>query len=116
MYYRNRIENVPEFRLNFFNKYTFTDTLVRGLSLGLGARYSSTTIISRSLDYNPDRGGLTAGNYLIFDANISYPWSLRGYKLNSSLGIQNLTDKTYYEGNLAPADHRFWLLRTDFSF
>ena len=116
MYYRNRIENVPEFRFNVFNKYTFTDTMLRGFSVALGARFSSETIISRSLDYNPDRGGITAGNYLIFDANLSYPWVLSGYKFNTSLGVLNLTDKTYYEGNAAPADHLSWQLRTMLSF
>lgn len=116
LYYSNRIENVPEFRFNAYNRYTFTDGFARGLSIALGARYSSETIISRSIDWNPDRGGFTAGNYLVFDANIAYPWELYGYKLNTALGIYNLLDKTYYEGNFVPADHRTWTLRTTVSF
>jgi outer membrane receptor protein involved in Fe transport len=116
LYYNNRIENVPEFRLNVFNKYTFTNQAVRGLSVALGGRYSSATIVSRSLDWNPDRGGLTVGNYVVFDANIAYPWELFGYKLNTSLGINNLTDKVYYEGNVSAADSRSWTLRTTVNF
>jgi outer membrane receptor protein involved in Fe transport len=116
MYYNNRIENVPEFRLNAFSKYTFTGGPVRGLSVGFGGRYSSETIVSRSLDWNPDRGGITVGNYLVFDATASYPWELFGYKLNTSININNVTDRTYYEGNVAPADARSWILRTTLNF
>lgn len=116
MYYNNRIENVPEYRLNLFNKYTFTDTVVRGLSVGLGARYSSKTIVSRSLDWNPDRGGITVGNYLVFDATAAYPWELFGYRLVTSLGINNLTNKEYFEGNTAQANPRSWVLRTAVNF
>lgn len=116
MYYNNRIENVPEYRLNLFNKYTFTNTAVRGLSVGFGARYSSETIVSRSLDWNPDRGGITVGNYLVFDATASYPWELFGYRLVTSLGINNVTNKEYFEGNTAQANPRSWVLRTAVNF
>lgn len=116
MYYNNRIENVPEFRFNLFNKYTFTDTVVRGLSLAFGARYSSETVVSRSIDWNPDRGGFKAGDYLVFDASIAYPWEVLGYKFNTTLGITNLTDKVYYEGNFVAADPRTWVLRTTLNF
>jgi outer membrane receptor protein involved in Fe transport len=116
MYYNNRIENVPEYRLNVFNKYTFTDTFARGLSIAAGGRYSSETVVSRSLDWNPDRGGFQAGNYVVFDANISYPWELLGYRFLTSLAINNLTDKVYYEGNVAPGDPRTFTLRTSVSF
>ena len=116
LYYGNRIENVPEFRLNLVNKYTFTDGAVRGLSVGLDARYSSETIVSRSLDWNPDRGGLTVGNYLVFGATVAYPWELFGYKLSTSLNVQNLTDKEYYEGNVSASDARSWILRTTVNF
>ncbi|PTX94478.1 hypothetical protein DB354_12090 [Opitutus sp. ER46] len=116
MYYDNRIENVPEFRLNVFNKYTFTDTVVRGLALALGARYSSETVYSRTFDWNPDRGGFMAGDFLVFDASVSYPWKALGYNLTTSLNIQNLTDKVYYEGTYVPANPRTWQLRTTLHF
>ncbi len=41
IYYGARLENVPEFRLNTFSKYTFTEGfggLGRGLAVGLGTR------------------------------------------------------------------------------
>ena len=39
IYYGARIENVPEFRFNFFGKYTITDGAARGVTIGLGGRY-----------------------------------------------------------------------------
>jgi len=115
--YGERIENVPEFRLNMLNKYTFRDGIVRGLSVGLGTRYSSETIISRTADYNPRRGGLTSGNFLVFDVTASYPWEVLGYKLQTNLGIYNATDKDYIEGPttvLSPP--RTWLLTNTLTF
>lgn len=116
MYYNNRIENVPEFRFNLFNKYTFTNTVVRGLGIALGMRYSAETIVSRDLNWNPDRGGFTAGDYVVFDGTLSYPWKLLGYNVVSALSVQNLTDKVYYEGNYVPANPRTWQLRTTLNF
>ncbi|ATC64605.1 hypothetical protein CMV30_11920 [Nibricoccus aquaticus] len=116
MFFGNRIENVPEYRFNVYNKYTFTHGPVRGLALSLGARYSSETVQSRSFDWNPDRGGWKAGDYFVFDGSVTYPWELFGYKLTSSLGIQNLADKTYYEGNVVAAEPRTWTLRTTLTF
>ena len=99
MYYGNRIENVPEFRVNLVSKYTIPGGPLRKLAGTLMARYMSRTIIARSFDYNPDNGGLTAGNFLVIDAMVSYPWELFGYKLTSSFGMYNIFDRKYIEGN-----------------
>jgi len=114
--YNSRLVNVPEYRLNLWGKYTFDDGAVRGLSTALGARYASKEVVSQSVDWNPLKGGFQAGNYVVFDANISYPWELFGYKLSTSLGINNLLDKTYYEGTYVPSDPRTWLIRTTVTF
>jgi outer membrane receptor for ferric coprogen and ferric-rhodotorulic acid len=120
IYYNARIENVPEFRFNIFNKYTFVDGVVngmaRGLNLGVGMRYSSETVVSRSVDWNPFAGGYQAGDYLVFDATVGYPWELFGYKVNSSLGIYNVTDQKYSEGSFALSPARNWSFRTTLSF
>lgn len=120
IYYGARIENVPEYRLNAFGKYTFTDNFIgehgRGLSIGLGARYSSETVISRSIDWNPLREGLQAGDYLVFDATISYPWEILGYRVQSSLGIYNVTDKDYLEGSFVLSPARNFLLTNTITF
>ena len=101
IYYGSRLENVPEFRLNSMSKYTFTEGLgglARGLSVGLGTRYSSKVVVARSVEYNPLRGGFQAGDYFVFDSTLSLPWELAGYRATTSVNVQNLLDKTYFEG------------------
>ena len=116
IYLNQRIENVPEYTFNWWNKYTFSESAFRGLSLALGMRYRSETNVSRSYDWNSDMGGFTAGNYLVFDANITYPWSVGGFNFVNTLQITNLTDETYYEGSYYAADRRTWRLYTTLEF
>jgi outer membrane receptor protein involved in Fe transport len=120
IYYGARIENVPEYRLNAFGKYTLTEDIVagygRGVSLGGGMRYSSKTVVSRSVDWNPLAGGYQAGNYLVFDATIGYPVELMGYRLNLSLGVYNVTDEKYSEGSFVMSPARNWLFTTSVKF
>ena len=101
IYYGARLENVPEFRLNTFSKYTFTEgfaRLGRGLAIGIGTRYSSKTVIARSVEWNPLNGGFQAGDYLVFDSSISLPWKIRGFAVRTSVNLQNLLDTLYFEG------------------
>ena len=101
IYYGARLENVPEFRLNTVMKYTFTEGVMgmgRGVSLGLNSRYSSKMVLSRSVDWNPLNGGFQPGNYLVFGTGVTLPWEVRGFKVNTAVNVQNLLDKTYFEG------------------
>ena len=116
IYYGARLENVPEFRLNTFSKYTITDGFFHGLSLALGTRYSSKMVISRDVTWNPLNGGFQSGNYLVFDANVSYPWEVLGYKLTSTISVQNLTDKLYFEGGIVASPGRQVFITNKLSF
>jgi outer membrane receptor for ferric coprogen and ferric-rhodotorulic acid len=116
IYYGARIENVPEYRLNAFGKYTFTDTAVRGLQLGGGMRYSSKTVVSRSVDWNPLAGGYQAGDYVVFDATVGYGWEVFGYRLNTSFGVYNVLDEKYSEGSFTQSPARNWLLTNTLKF
>ena len=70
----NRLAYAPKYRLNVFNKYTFNDNFMgeygRGLSVGLGARYASEIIISNDQNFNAARGGITAGNYVVWQGMV----------------------------------------------
>ncbi|MBS0631101.1 MAG: TonB-dependent receptor plug domain-containing protein [Verrucomicrobia bacterium] len=116
IYYNARIENVPEYKFTAFGKYTFLDGALQKLSIGGGARYSSKTVVSRSVDWNPLAGGYQAGNYVVFDATVGYPWRLFRYDITSSFGIYNLTDKQYSEGSFVLSPGRNWLLTNTVSF
>jgi outer membrane receptor for ferric coprogen and ferric-rhodotorulic acid len=116
IYYNARIENVPEFKFTAFGKYTLQDGLLRKLSIGGGGRYVSKTVVSRSVDWNPLAGGYQAGNYVVFDATLTYPWRIFGYDLTSSFGVYNLTDKQYSEGSFVLAPARNWLFTNTVAF
>jgi hypothetical protein len=121
--YDLRMPNVPEYRFNIFNKYTFTDGFAKGISATLGLRYSSKMNIVNNQDWDSSKGGLTAGDYVAFDGGVSYPWELFGYRVLSTFQVQNLLDKDYIEGGggfrdqgalLAPP--RTWLFVNSLQF
>ena len=118
IYFGNRIENVPEYRANLFGKYTLSDTFLRGLAVGFGGRYSSETNISRSVDWNPGLGGLTAGNFVVFNGSLSYPFEVSGYKLTAQFIVDNMFDKIYIDGGTSgiTAPGRSWSLTTSLKF
>jgi outer membrane receptor protein involved in Fe transport len=116
IYWNSRLEHSPEFRFSSFNKYTFVDGPVRGLSVGLGVRYASKIVISRSQDWNPLQGGLQVGDYVVWDFTLGYPYEVLGYKLKSQLGVYNATDETYSDGHYTLAPSRYWTLSTTLTF
>ena len=118
--FANRLPFAPEYRLNTFNKFTFTENFLgdygRGASIGLGARYASEIIISNDINYNRANGGLTAGNYVVFQTALTYPVEVFGYRMSASLNIDNLTDKEYSEGSFALSPGRSWMLTLGMKF
>ncbi|MEO6874533.1 MAG: hypothetical protein ABI222_06890, partial [Opitutaceae bacterium] len=116
IFYGARLENVPKYRLNTFSKYTITDGLFHGLSVGLGTRYSSKLVISRDVTWNPLNGGFQAGNYWVFDGLVSYPWEVSGYKLTTTISCQNLADKLYFEGGVVASPGRQLFITNKLSF
>lgn len=116
----NRIPYAPEYRFNVFNKYTFDHDFVgsfgRGLSIGFGARYASEIIISNDINFNAGAGGLTAGNYTVFQGLVSVPFELMGYKMSASLNVDNLTDKDYSEGGASLSPPRSYVFTLGMKF
>ena len=90
--------------------------MFHGMSLGLGTRYSSKMVISRDVTWNPLNGGFQSGNYLVFDGLISYPWELSGYKITSSVSVQNIADKLYFEGGIVASPGRQLFITNTLSF
>ena len=106
----------PERSLNFFNKYTFTEGGLAGLTIGGGLRYRSEIVISNSRDWNANRNGATAGDYTVFDALIGYNSEIWGIPTNFTLNVTNLTDKLHSEGGWNYARGREIALTTRVSF
>jgi len=97
--YAFRLPNVPEYRFSLFNKYTFDEGRIHGLSLTLGARYASVMNIANDINTDSRHGGVTAGDYVVLDGGASFPWLLHGFDIATSLQISNLTNKDYNEGS-----------------
>ena len=118
--FANRLAYAPEFRFNIFNKYTFDHDFIgsygRGFSAGVGARYSSSIIIGNDQNFNPGTGGITAGDYLVFDTVFSYPIEVLGYKLTGTLNVNNALDTVYSEGNFALASPRSFMFTLGMKF
>ncbi len=108
--FSSRLINAPEYRFNIWNKYTFSENFIgdhgRGFSIGLGMRYSSEINVQNNVNMWTARGGIAAGNYVVFDTTLSYPFEVFGYKLTSTLNVGNLTNKDYLEGNYNLAEPR----------
>ena len=52
----------------------------------------------------------------MFDAVLSYPIDVLGYKMSGSLNVVNLTDKDYLEGNFNLAEPRAYRLTLGMKF
>ena len=116
IYYKSRLENVPEYTFNSFNKYTFTTGMLKGSEVSLGMRYSSVRVASRSLDWNPLNGGWQMPSYTVFDATFGREYEIAGYRMRTQLGLYNLTNKTYYEGGTIPSTRMSWNLTNELTF
>jgi outer membrane receptor protein involved in Fe transport len=118
--FSSRLVNAPEFRFNVFNKYTFDENFIgnygRGFSVGVGARYSSEINIQNNVNFWAARGGLTAGDYVVFDTVLSYPFEVFGYKMTGTLNVANLLNKDYLEGNYNLAEPRSYKLTLGMKF
>ena len=111
--FQRRLPNAPEVRFNFWNKYTFVDGALEGLSLGGGFRYSSEFEISNT-STNWAQG--LGGDYLVFDALASYATQLWEVPTTFRLNINNLLDEEYSEGGWNLAPRRMYYLTTEFKF
>lgn len=118
--FSSRLINTPEFRFNVFQKYTFTDNFLgdhgRGFSVGLGTRYSSEMNIQNNVNMWTARGGIAAGDYVVFDTVLSYPFEVFGYKMSGTLNVSNIMDKEYSEGNFNLAEPRSYMFTLGMKF
>lgn len=89
-YQGKRPTQIPENAFNLWGDYTFDQSLVRGLTIGVGARYTGPMEIS------PDNKAGKLGGTTQYDMSLSYDMSavdssLAGLMLKAS--AQNLTNK-----------------------
>lgn len=114
--FNTRLAYAPEYSINLWNKYSFTEGALAGLTLGGGLRYRSEIVVSNSRDWNANRGGVTAGDYVVFDALVGYATEIWGVQTTFNLNVTNLLDELYYEGGWNYARGREIALTTRFTF
>jgi iron complex outermembrane receptor protein len=81
----NRPANVPKNMASAWLNYTFHDSLLNGLSLGGGARYTGEL-------YGDNDNTFHVDSYTLFDAGASYPLNKN---VTLAVNAQNLFNKTY---------------------
>lgn len=100
-----RLERTPEHMVSFWNKYTFTDGRLKGLSLGLGLRYVSEVDTLLDPNFNLKNPSYTETNALV-----AYNLQAGRFPVSVQLNVKNLFDRTYLDGNFTPADPRTYYL------
>jgi iron complex outermembrane receptor protein len=114
--FNTRLPGAPERSFNLWNKYTFTEGGLSGLTVGGGLRHRSEINIAQARDWDASRGGLTAGDYTVFDAMLGYNTEIWGMQTNFTLNVTNLTDKLHSEGGWNYARGREIALTTRLTF
>jgi outer membrane receptor protein involved in Fe transport len=115
--FNSRLANVPRETFSVINKYTFDSGPARGLSITGIARYLGERTYSQSISYNPLNGGLMLPAFWEFNGDISYPYEILGYKLNTRVGLYNIANTTHFGGFDTTPDPRFnWIVDTTLSF
>ncbi|MEL6720885.1 MAG: TonB-dependent receptor, partial [Bacteroidota bacterium] len=94
-----RIGGAPQHNANFWARYDFTGTVLKGIGIGFGAQSVSERFTWYNPTYATDRVLLPA--YTVLDAAVYYRPNNTGIQL--ILKVNNLLDETYWLGGLNPS-------------
>ncbi len=107
-----RFGGVPENTYTLWNRYTFTNDLLKGLSLGFGLQHNDGTNLSQDPNVQ-----VWIPAFTVYNAMASYKLKLAGRDVKAQLNIKNLTDRRYREGSegyFAPSRAIYLSLSTRF--
>lgn len=85
-----RFGYVPENTLSVWNRYSFSSGPLKGLVVGLGARHNDGAMASQSLDV-----AVKIPPFTVYDAMVSYKFTVADHDYTAQLNVKNLTDKFY---------------------
>ncbi|WP_046756656.1 TonB-dependent receptor [Kordia jejudonensis] len=94
-----RIGGAPKHNANFWGRYDFMNTTLKGIGIGFGAQYVDERFTWYNPTYATDR--VLLPSYTVFDAAVYYRPNNTGIQL--TLKLNNLFDKTYWLGGLNPS-------------
>ena len=105
-----RADGAPEHMIGVWNKYTFAEGSLKGLSLGLGAHHTSANAHNFGLRFFR----VEAPAATILDAMVGYTTTVFGRHTSFTLTMRNLTDKFYGLGSDYNDPFKWWFkIKTD---
>ncbi len=113
-----RIGGAPEHNANIWGRYDFnSNSLLKGIGIGLGAQYVDERYTWYNPTYLPDR--VLLPDYTVFDGAVYYKPNFVNMQL--TLKINNIFDETYWLGGLnpnrlGPGAPRNFLLNATYTF
>ncbi|TMM59346.1 TonB-dependent receptor [Maribacter algarum] len=93
------IGGAPKHTANFWGRYDFMNTTLKGIGIGFGAQHVAERFTWYNPTYATDR--VLLPSYTIFDAAVYYRPNNTGIQL--TLKLNNLFDETYWLGGLNPS-------------
>ncbi len=94
-----RIGGAPKHNANFWGRYDFTNNILRGVGIAIGAQFVDERYTWYNPTYSTDRVLLPA--YTVLEAALYYQPSNTNMQL--TLKVNNLLDETYWLGGLNPS-------------
>lgn len=105
----NRFVNSPEWEVAFWNKYTFTESKLENLSIGMGMRYRDP--------FTGRYQGFIIPSSLVFDALVEYRTRYRNADISYRFNVKNLFDERYIIGDPNTiGDNRQYRFTVDIDF
>jgi outer membrane receptor for ferric coprogen and ferric-rhodotorulic acid len=100
------LDNSPNWMLRVFQQYRIARGALRNASVGLGVRYQS----EQSPVNSDTNWGQEFAGYTVVDLQLGYATRLREHPVHFQLGITNLLERDYVNGN------RVWAPGREFTF
>ena len=98
------LESVPDYTVNFWNKYTFTEGALRGAYVGGGVSVLGPTYVHPSWSVS-----IVSERVALFDAVIGYTKKLGRFTTDFRLNARNLTDERYLNGTFQFGEPRTFI-------
>jgi len=97
----SRIESVPRYSINLWNKYTFTKGRLRGLYIGGGGNALGKIGLHPSWSVP-----IESDPVVLFDALVGYTTTVRDIRVDARVNIRNLVDERYLNGTFQYGEPR----------
>lgn len=107
------IVNTPDQQFALWQKYTFTEGVLQGLSLGLGVTFRSES----PADQNRHDFGFVNESFWLVEGLVGYEREVGGRPMTLALNVGNLLDEEYVNGQQGGyGDPRNWRLTLGYKF